>query len=300
MRTITADVSEVANTEDFCGETPVWSARDNALYWINVSAGPGAAVHRLESNGKVRTWKMPERTGSVALKEGGNAIVALASGVYDLDLDSGAVKMRAPSPLSKDISLHEGRCDPSGRFWIGSCHDEFLHTGKRGIGSLFRMDGDKLTPVAGGFTVGNSLAFSTDGRTMYMGDSVTGVIRAWDCDPATGNLSNERDFIRYNAVLGKNGLDGAHIDSEGCYWSAAFGESALKRWRPDGTPDMEIKLPFTQPTMLTFGGKDLDTIYVTTAWMMLDEESRRKQPMLGRLFALKAPVKGTPDPLFRP
>jgi sugar lactone lactonase YvrE len=301
MRTIVADVTEVANTDDFCGETLVWSSRENALYWINVSHGRGPALHRLDpGSGSVRTWPMPERIGSVALKQGGGAIVALASGVHDLDLNSGALSLRAPSPLAKDIFLHEGRCDPFGRFWIGSCHEAFLTTGRRGVGFLYRLDGKKLTPVASNFTVANSLAVSQDGRTLYIGDSISGLIRAWDCDSNTGALTNEREFIRYPAELGKTGLDGAAIDCEGCYWSAAFGEGTLKRWRPDGTADMEIKLPFPQPTMLNFGGKDLDTIYVTTAWMMLDEDGRRRQPQQGRLFALKAPVKGIPEPLFRP
>lgn len=300
MRTIVADVVQVADTGDFTGETPVWSAREGALYWINVMAGPGPAVHRLDvSTGTVRTWPMPDRTGAVALKEAGGLLVALSTGVHDFDPGDGSLNLRAASPLPSDIALHEGRCDPSGRFWIASSDDDFMLTGERGGASLCRLDADGLKPVVAGITVSNGLAFSPDGRTLYLADSVTGRVDAWDCDPSSGELSGRRHFVTGPFEAGVVGMDGAAVDSEGCYWAAVFGESVLRRWRPDGEPDLEIRLPFSQPTMLTFGGAQLDTIYVTTSSMVLDPARCQASAQHGGVFALKAPVKGLPEPMFR-
>ena len=298
MRRIAGDVTQIAQTHDFIGETPTWSPSENCLYWINVLDDP--AIRRIDpSNGHVTSWNMPDRIGALVLKEGGGAIVALSDGIYDFDFTSGDLRLRAPSPFPDpaNVPLHEGRCDPTGRFWIGSTNNAFLTSGELGGANLFRLDGDVLTPVADGFTISNGLAFSPDGRTLYAVDSARGTIWAWDCERETGALSNRRDFASYPFEMG--GLDGAAVDEEGGYWSAVFGAGLLRRWREDGTPDMEIQLPFTQPTMLAFGGKDLDTLFITTGWFMQDEAGRASQPQLGGLYAMKAPLRGLPEPLFK-
>lgn len=300
MRTLTVDATPIADMGDHTGETPLWSARERALYWINVNHGAGPAVHRWdEADGAVRTWSMPERIGAVALRDDGGLIVALASGLYDLDPATGALGLRAASPLGGHLPLHEGRCDPTGRFWVASSQDDFASTGRRGEAQLCRLDGDRLTPLFAGFTIANGLAFASDGRTLYLGCSISGTVRAWDCNPATGELGESRPFATHPFIMGEESLDGAAVDSEGGYWSTIYGQGLLRRWTAAGAPDLELVLPVKETTMLAFGGKDLDTIFVTTSWMMLDEEGRKQRPELGAVYAVQAPVKGIAEPELR-
>ena len=73
----------------------------------------------------------------------------------------------------------------------------------------------------------------------------------------------------------------------------------LVRYRPDGRLDREIVLPVTRPTMVAFGGADLQTLYITTASHRLSPEQRAAQPLAGGIFAVEAGVRGLPEPRFR-
>jgi sugar lactone lactonase YvrE len=48
-----------------------------------------------------------------------------------------------------------------------------------------------------------------------------------------------------------------------------------------------------------FGGKNLDTIYVTSASKGLTENQRLEQPQAGSLFAFEPGVKGLPEMRFQ-
>ena len=53
-------------------------------------------------------------------------------------------------------------------------------------------------------------------------------------------------------------------------------------------------MPADRVTCPTFGGKDLDILYITTARFGLDDESLARQPHAGSLFAIRPGVCGLP------
>ena len=107
------------DAQNHLGESPIWSAADQALWWVNCENPP--ELHRWHpESGAHRVWPMPQRVGGFVHKASGGLLVALADGVYDFDLESGALTLRAPAPLSDHVTLHECHCDRQGRFWVGS------------------------------------------------------------------------------------------------------------------------------------------------------------------------------------
>src|SRR5690606_56792 len=100
------------------GETPVWRAEENALYWIDCE-GPSLQRWKADTN-EIARWDMPERIGGFVFKEGGGILVVLSSGLYDFDPATADLTLRVPSPLQGEISLHECACDPAGRLWVGA------------------------------------------------------------------------------------------------------------------------------------------------------------------------------------
>ena len=59
-----------------------------------------------------------------------------------------------------------------------------------------------------------------------------------------------------------------------------------------------VEMPVEQPSACMFGGADLSTLYITSAWEDLSEEARAAQPLAGSLFACEPGVTGLPLPLF--
>ncbi len=261
-----SEVKLAFDAGNYLGETPIWSAEDQALWWVNCENPP--ELHRWHpKSGQHDMWPMPIRIGGFVHKRGGGLLVALANGLYDFDPESGALDLRVPSPLPPHVKLHECHCDRQGRFWIGAYDHDFPANREAKGGSWFRLDGDRLTPVITGITVANGLAFSPDGKTMYASDSPTRTVMAYDLDPETGEVSNPRTFVAL--VEGEGFVDGATVDSEGGYWLANVGAGRLRRYLPDGTLDRFVELPFTNPTKPAFGGDDMKTLYVTSTQMRM-------------------------------
>ena len=290
-------VERVLDADNHLGETPVWSAAEQALYWVNCEQP--SALHRwTPATGERQTWATPKRIGGFALKSGGGLVVVLADGIYDLDAASGGITLQAPSPLPAHVALHETGVDRQGRLWTGAYDHHWNPVDRTSRdGALCRLDAGGLTPVVPGFSVANGLAFSPDGRILYIADSPSRRVDAFDLDPATGELSGRRLFL--DLPPGEGHVDGATVDAEGFYWLAVVGLGQLRRYRPDGTLDRTIALPFSSPTKPAFGGPDLDVIYVTSTKLPITQPGVAGAELNGGLFAVRAGVKGLAEPLLR-
>lgn len=275
------------------GECPVWCGEEKVLYWEDISS---RAIHRFDpASGENETWTFPDLVGSFALREGGGVLVALGADLCAVDLDTMATETLAGALCDRGRTrLNDGRCDPAGRFWVGSMDLERTQR----IGALYRFDAERgPATMAEGFIISNGLAWSPDGRTMYHSDTRQDVIWAFDFDLAAGEIANRRVFATTDRARGRP--DGAAIDAEGFYWSAAIGGGRLIRYAPDGRIDREIELPVSCPTMCAFGGAGLDTLYVTSARQFVAESALAGEPLAGGLFALDPGVKGLPEPRFK-
>jgi L-arabinonolactonase len=163
-----------------------------------------------------------------------------------------------------------------------------------GGAKLFRLDGDELVPVIEGISCANGLAFSPAGDALYISDSTTMRCDRYPLDPVTGALGERSTFFQLGA--GDGFVDGAAVDAQGGYWASLVYAGKLRRYRPDGTPDVEIRLPFANPTKLAFGGPHLTSMYVTTIRSGLD--GKQSSPLDGGLFAIEGEHAGLPDPMF--
>jgi sugar lactone lactonase YvrE len=139
---------------------------------------------------------------------------------------------------------------------------------------------------------------------MYHSCSHERVVNAYDIDPATGRASNPRPFTRFTAAEGAP--DGSTVDAEGYFWSTHWGGSRVTRYAPDGRVDRVIEIPVQKVTSCAFGGKHMDTLFVTTAsiefdegrWIFMDDAAFDAAPMLGGIFAIDVGIKGLPEPAF--
>jgi L-arabinonolactonase len=285
----------VLDVKAMLGECPVWSGREQRLYWIDVE---GRLIHRFDpSTGSDEQVEMATRPGSFALSaEPDRLLVATEHRMVDLSWSTGDVAVRAElEPDGAVTRLNDGRCDPTGRFWVGSL-DEPTWSGKRAA-MLHRFDPDGTTEVfRTGIGVSNGLAFAPDGSTMYFADTKRDTVWAYDYDPETRTPSNERVFLDFTDLPGSP--DGACVDEDGCYWVACVKGWAILRATPNGEVDRIIDVPVEKPSMPAFGGPDLETIFVTSISIPGSTEPAPGQPLAGGLFAVSPGVRGVPEPLF--
>ncbi len=264
------------------GEGPVW--HDGQLIWVDIEAGKVHAGERVHDVG--------ERVGCAwPCAEGNRLVCGLQSGLAFLDLGSGRLKAIAdPEKALPTTRFNDGKCDPRGRFWAGTMDmDEKLP-----LGSLYMLDADrKLTRQWGDISVANGLAWDADGRTFYYIDSPTREVAAFDYDAETGGLSDRR--VAIPIPDGEGFPDGMTIDAEGKLWIALWGGWGVVRYDPrSGERLGKIDLPVEKVTSCTFGGADLDELYVTSARIDLDEAALEQQPLAGAVFKIDPGVSGLP------
>ena len=238
---------------------------------------------------------MPQRIGGFVHKAGGGLLLALADGIFDFDMESEALTLRAPSPLPPHVKLHECGCDRQGRFWVGSFDHHFPADRDAAGGAWFRLDGNALTRVIEGVSVSNGLAFSPDGRTLYCANTPSRCVEAFDIDPETGTLSNRRIFL--SLAPGDGHIDGATVDTEGGYWLAVVATGTVRRYLPDGRLDRTIALPCSNPTKPAFGGADMKTLFATSTKMVIKADSHGAE-LNGALFAVQTGFIGINEALF--
>jgi sugar lactone lactonase YvrE len=291
---VVAEVTCVLDAQADLGECPVWSAPEQALYWVDIYA---PALYRLDpATGRSTGWPMPSPIGSFGLCDTvGTAVVALVDGFHRVDLGSGDLQFLAgPGPVP-GVRFNDGKVSPDGRFFAGTMDSE---TESRPVGALHRLDPDHTVHrVADGLVVSNGLAWSPDGRTMYHSDSARDVIWAYEYDPDTGTPSAPRVLARPDAAVGLP--DGAAVDDQGYYWSAGVSAGVLNRWAPDGRLDRTIPLPCTSPTAPCFGGPDLRTIFVTSLRRGVSAPELAARPLSGGIFAVEVDVPGVPVGRYR-
>lgn len=282
------------------GEGAIWSDREQLLYWVDISAGLLCCFN--PASGENRFWNMGRTVGCIALRKGGGVVVALTDGFFTFDLETNQLSQIADTEAEiRTNRFNDGSVDRSGRLFAGTMPIAGPDRDKGPKGSLYCLDTDhSVTKIMDGFHTINGLAFSPDGKTAYVSDSAYWVqtIWAYDYDVDDCKWTNKRVFFDCAAVLGRP--DGGAIDADGCYWMAGVSGWQLLRITPQGKIDMDIKMPIEKPTRIAFGGRDLDTLYVTSIGHNgTTPGSRTEQPLAGGLFAVQGlGVKGHVFPQY--
>jgi len=125
---------------------------------------------------------------------------------------------------------------------------------------VYRLDAEgKVRLLTKELTQPNGLAFSPDGKKLYVDDSEQRNIRVYDFQPE-GTLNNGRIFAS-EAGPQKGGVpDGMKVDREGNLF--VTGPEGIWVWDPDGHHLGTVVMP-EQPANLAWGDPDYGTLYIT-------------------------------------
>lgn len=269
------------------GEGPWWDGEAGRLLFVDIQERLAYAWS--EDGGLRREQRFGGRVGFAIPRRGGGLVAGVERRIELLDPDGTTTVLAAVEPEREGNRLNDAKCDPSGRLWAGTMSVDR----EPGVAALYRVEPDGAIEAAvTGLTISNGLGWSPDCETMYLIDSPTQRIDAFDFDLAAGRLDNRRPFAE---VAAADGLpDGLTVDADGGVWVALFSGGAVRRYGPDGGLDLEVRLPTSNPTCPALGGADLRRLFVTTARWKLAPEKLAAESLAGALFAVPSPHAGLP------
>jgi D-xylonolactonase len=281
----------IAATGAILGEGPVWVAREQALYWLDIA---GRAVHRIDpATGEATRWQTPFRITAIAPRAAGGFVAGSEHGLVLIDEGMTRFDVLAdPETHLPGNRFNDGAVDPAGRFWAGTMDD----AEEQASGALYRLDPDlRWSRHDEGYRVTNGPAFSADGRFLYHTDSAARLIYRFVLG-VDGGLSGRELFARFGPADGHP--DGMAVDRDGCLWVAFWDGWCVRRLSPEGRIVASLPLPVQRPTSCAFGGADLDRLFITSATIGLDHAALAGQPLAGGLFVVDPGVCGVPVPSF--
>lgn len=274
------------------GEGVFWF--EDRVWWVDIDAGK---LHSTDADGGDRQiYDMGRRIGAAAPVDHRRFVVALEDGVGIFDRESRDIEIfSSPEKGMAGSRFNDGKCDPEGRFLAGTLN----MNGVAKASALYSFDGAgtwrKLYAPA---TLSNGLAWSTNGQTLYYIDTPTLEIVAFSYDLRTGELGNVRTVVRVPRECGYP--DGMTIDETGKLWVAHWGGGAVRCWCPEsGECLAEIRVPCLRPTCCSFGGENLDRLFITSARTGGSAEDPAKHPLSGSVFVCEPGAHGRPVNVFR-
>jgi sugar lactone lactonase YvrE len=282
-------VEVLTNPQLDLGEGPLWDVRTQMLYWVELLAGH---IYRYDpATSSTTHWTIGLPVGCLALREAGGFVLGTRDGFAFWDEQTTQLEFIGdPEADRPESRFNDGKVDRQGRFWAGT-------TGRGATSGLYRLDPNwKFEQLESGLTISNGLGWSPDNMIMYLTDSPTQTIFAYDFDAANGTLQRRRVFVHTAPEPGVP--DGLTVDSEGYIWSARWGGSKVSRYAPDGSLDREIALPVEYPTSCMFGGANLATLFITSARKPLRPEHQAVNPLAGAVFQIELSVPGLPEHRF--
>ena len=288
-------VRVAALVPDLLGEAPQWHPAEERLYWVDSFA---PAIRRLDpGTGVVESFALPHDIGSFVFARDGSLIAGTRAGFQQIRLQGGSATLcTVADPLARDrrLMFNDGKCDRRGRYWCASVHSDFVgHQAE-----LFRLDPDfSVHRMDGDFIIGNGIAMSPDDSLFYLADSRDETVWVYDFDLERGQLSHKRRFFSTADIEGR--VDGATCDTSGNYWCALVHGASIACISPAGKLLERINVPAKHPTMVAFGGPQLDQLYVTSSSKLLAPAEHAQWPQAGALFRIDGlGACGLPEPQF--
>jgi sugar lactone lactonase YvrE len=273
------------------GEGPVWDETNQSILWLDINKGQ---IHQYNINTNLHTFfNVGEMIGCIASRANGGFISGLENGIAFINVEKNIVEHIINPEEGLGNRFNDGKCDAAGRFWVGTMSKKE----EESKGNLYVMETDlSVKKKIENVTISNGIAWNADSTIMYYINTPTNYIFAFDFNIETDEINNQRVVIDLTHESGH--ADGMTIDEEGMLWIAFYGGWRVARYDPDtGNLLQQVKLPVENVTCCTFGGTDMNDLYITTASQNMSEELLKQQPHAGKLFVVKnCGVKGlVPD-----
>lgn len=282
MRTI----NTVVYIENSCNGQPVWIDSQASLFWIELNQQKLYQYH--EPTGEIISDQLDKPILSLSPSIKNGFIATLKDGVGFYDIKSRKVTyISKPEPFLTHYESTGGIADKEGNYWAMTSasgdHQKQSHlyqlSPKLSIGRFSHKGIDSAAEPA----------FSVDGKTLYQSTRTGRSIYAISLDEEQRPSPPEL-FIRIPKSEGQP--HGLCVDSEDNLWVCHLGGGCISCYDKNGNLVDKISVQAPNVMHCTFGGANLDTLFIATNGTGYKHKVFKQSSMTGCILSIKVGVKG--------
>ena len=279
---------DIINSKTILGESGFYLYKSNEVVFLDVIK-PTIFFYSLSLR-KLLKYKLdlPKPLGNVYPLNNGNFLISCFAGLFCYNRVTKKLKkfidIRKKNEIKK-IIYNDGTISKN-KIWIGLSHIKE----NKDLGYFGYLYKKKFNIVDRKFKVSNGPVIDAKSNSLYFSDSFNSKIYKY-------NLIN---FKKENLITfsKKQGFpDGLALDNEQGLWVAHWAGSRISRINlKNGKIDKEIKIPALNVTSVTFVGKKLNYLFVTTANFELKKNEIKQYNYSGSSFIFKTNHQGIKIP----
>jgi sugar lactone lactonase YvrE len=245
------------------GESLRWDDRRDRLYFVDCAT---QKLHWLEGGEPpLYSMQLPSMAAGLLLTDGDQLVACLDDGLHVVDPDAGTTARLAAYPDGMHGRANDANADGSGNLVTGTLN---MVPAPGSSWWFSAAEGWKLLDDDIGNTNG-PVVISIDGAsTLVLGDTSAAAVYAYPYDGRAGTVGERRVFGDHEPLGGMP--DGATADAENAVWSCVLRVGKIARFTASGL-DRTIEVPMANPSDVTFGGPDLDRMFVVSIAFNLGE-----------------------------
>jgi L-arabinonolactonase len=220
--------------------------RQRALHWLDQAEPP------------LHSMKLPSMPAGLVLTDAGPLLACLDDGLHVVDPDAGSSEMLAAYPKGMHGRANDANADGSGNLVTGTLN---LVPGPGGSWWFSGVEGWRLLDDDVGNTNGPLVLDIDGGPTLVLADTLARLVYAYSYNGREGTIGT-RHVLATTLRSRAHPMAPRPTPTAGC--GAACSAPARSPASPSAGLDRVVDVPMANPSDVTFGGSDLDRLFVTS------------------------------------
>ena len=275
---------DILDSKTLLGESGFYLYKTNEIVFLDL-LNPSVFFYSITNKTLSKEkLNLPKPLGNIYPMDNGQFIISNLNGLHVYDRNKKTIKyyqdIRGIDELHK-ISYNDGTITKN-KLWIGLSHIKET----KNLGYFGYLQNNKFNKLDQGFKVSNGPAVDEKQNKLYFSNSLNSSIYQY-------NLKTLKKKLIYKLKKNQGFPDGIALDNKNGLWVAHWAGGQISRINLKTKEiDVAIKVPALNVTSVTFVGKKLNHIFVTSAKIETSKTQMQTYKYSGSSFIIKTNFTG--------
>ena len=275
------------------GQRPIWDWRHDKLLWIDIHENK--IIETDQNVQEENYYLIPEGVTNILLQDNENYLMSSFDSLFSLHSSISKKQLLTKINLKKNNDrINDADIDINGQVWIST-----MDTQQQSDTGMIIGYNSNFDPIFqdGSYIISNGPIFDYERNIGYVTDSIKRIIYSFSINDVSSNGFQKKIFLSLNNVDGNP--DCMAVDKSGNLWVAMWGSGKVCCFDKNSNLKLILQLPVSKVTSCTFGGTNLNELYITTASVGLNDIEAERQPHAGKLFKFITQEQGYASNCYR-